>query len=94
MLDVGVVRLFVTPVLALVRWYLAHEVGLGYARLIYQLSNSNPGERRALKGRLNMEHKQELSHAEVWDDSSLINAWDTALQEYKVKKQRFLSNFT
>jgi len=30
-----------------------------------------------------MAHKKELSHAEVWDDSSLINAWDTALQEYK-----------
>ncbi|KAI5809526.1 hypothetical protein DFH27DRAFT_150464 [Peziza echinospora] len=26
---------------------------------------------------------QQLSHAEIWDDSSLINAWDSALQEYK-----------
>ena len=26
----------------------------------------------------------ELSHAEVWDDSALINAWDSALEEYKV----------
>ena len=35
-----------------------------------------------------MAHKKELSHAEVWDDSSLINAWDTALQEYKVKQKQ------
>ncbi|KAF8475019.1 hypothetical protein BDZ91DRAFT_845212 [Kalaharituber pfeilii] len=30
-----------------------------------------------------MAEKKELSHAEIWDDSALINTWDEALQEYK-----------
>lgn len=25
-----------------------------------------------------------LTHDEIWDDSALVNAWDEALQEYKV----------
>ena len=28
--------------------------------------------------------KKELSHAEVWDDSALLQSWDDALAEYKV----------
>ncbi|KAI0113773.1 hypothetical protein GGR51DRAFT_556924 [Nemania sp. FL0031] len=27
--------------------------------------------------------KQELTHDEIWDDSTLINSWDQALEEYK-----------
>lgn len=26
-----------------------------------------------------------LTHDEIWDDSALVNAWDEALQEYKVR---------
>lgn len=25
-----------------------------------------------------------LTHEEIWDDSTLVNAWDEALNEYKV----------
>jgi len=32
-----------------------------------------------------MEENKELTHAEIWDDSTLLNGWNTALQEYKVK---------
>lgn len=28
--------------------------------------------------------KKQLSHAEVWDDSALLQSWDDALEEYKV----------
>ncbi|KAI9680567.1 MAG: hypothetical protein M1817_004007 [Caeruleum heppii] len=31
----------------------------------------------------NKKRKRELSHAEIWDDSALINSWDEALEEYK-----------
>lgn len=27
---------------------------------------------------------RELTHEEIWDDSALIEAWDTAMDEYKV----------
>lgn len=27
--------------------------------------------------------EKSLSHAEIWDDSALINAWDAAMEEYK-----------
>ncbi|RPB28616.1 hypothetical protein L211DRAFT_399523 [Terfezia boudieri ATCC MYA-4762] len=30
-----------------------------------------------------MAEKKELTHAEIWDDSTLLNSWDAALQEYK-----------
>ncbi|KAF8431045.1 hypothetical protein BGX38DRAFT_1103995 [Terfezia claveryi] len=30
-----------------------------------------------------MAENKELTHAEVWDDSTLLNSWDAALQEYK-----------
>jgi hypothetical protein len=26
----------------------------------------------------------QLTHAEIWDDSTLVEAWDEALAEYKV----------
>lgn len=29
--------------------------------------------------------KDELSHQEIWDDSALIQSWDEALEEYKVR---------
>ena len=32
--------------------------------------------------------KKELSHAEVWDDSALLQSWDDALAEYKVFQSR------
>lgn len=28
--------------------------------------------------------KDFFTHDEIWDDSALVNAWDEALQEYKV----------
>ena len=28
--------------------------------------------------------RKQLSHAEVWDDSALLQSWDDALTEYKV----------
>jgi hypothetical protein len=27
----------------------------------------------------------QLSHDEIWDDSALVNSWNQALEEYKVK---------
>ena len=33
--------------------------------------------------------KKELSQAEIWDDSALVQSWDNALAEYKV----YLSNY-
>ncbi|KAF8418586.1 hypothetical protein EV426DRAFT_316734 [Tirmania nivea] len=30
-----------------------------------------------------MAENKELTHAEIWDDSTLLNSWDAALQEYK-----------
>lgn len=27
---------------------------------------------------------KQLSHAEIWDDSALLQSWDDALTEYKV----------
>lgn len=29
--------------------------------------------------------KEELSHEEIWDDSALIDSWNSALDEYKVR---------
>ena len=28
--------------------------------------------------------RKQLSHAEIWDDSALVQSWDEALAEYKV----------
>ena len=28
--------------------------------------------------------RKELSQAEIWDDTALIDSWDSALEEYKV----------
>lgn len=30
------------------------------------------------------EESRELTHEEIWDDSVLVNAWDSAMAEYKV----------
>ncbi len=35
--------------------------------------------------------RKELSHAEVWDDSALLQSWDDALEEYKVIDHDFVS---
>lgn len=29
--------------------------------------------------------KRPVSHAEIWDDSALVNSWNDALEEYKVR---------
>jgi hypothetical protein len=31
-----------------------------------------------------MEHNGNISHAEIWDDSVLVESWNEALDEYKV----------
>lgn len=31
-----------------------------------------------------MATEENLSHAEIWDDSVLVNSWNAALEEYKV----------
>lgn len=35
--------------------------------------------------------KDFFTHDEIWDDSALVNAWDEALQEYKVGAVRTTS---
>lgn len=34
---------------------------------------------------LEVEESRELTHEEIWDDSALIEAWNAAAEEYKVK---------
>jgi hypothetical protein len=31
--------------------------------------------------------KGPLTHAEVWDDSALVQSWDDAVEEYQVSRQ-------
>ena len=31
-----------------------------------------------------MATQKEVSHAEIWDDSMLVDSWNDALEEYKV----------
>jgi hypothetical protein len=31
------------------------------------------------------EESRELTHTEIWDDSALINAWESAAAEYEVR---------
>lgn len=31
--------------------------------------------------------KVTLTHAEVWDDSALVQSWDDAVEEYQVRHQ-------
>ena len=33
--------------------------------------------------------RKQLSHAEIWDDSALVQSWDEALAEYKVLQNTF-----
>ena len=35
--------------------------------------------------------QNQLSQAEIWDDSALVKSWDDALQEYKVCLRIFVS---
>ena len=37
-------------------------------------------------GKKAKKQKRELSQAEIWDDSALVQSWDDALAEYKVNK--------
>ena len=34
--------------------------------------------------------RKQLSHAEIWDDSALVQSWDEALAEYKVLQNTLL----
>ena len=34
--------------------------------------------------------RKQLSHAEIWDDSALVQSWDEALAEYKVLRNASL----
>ena len=29
--------------------------------------------------------RKQLTHAEIWDDSALVDAWNDALEEYQVR---------
>lgn len=31
--------------------------------------------------------KGAISHAEIWDDSALVDSWNDALEEYKVRPE-------
>ena len=35
--------------------------------------------------------RKQLSHAEIWDDSALVQSWDDALAEYKVSDNSSLA---
>lgn len=37
------------------------------------------------------EESRELTHEEIWDDSALIDAWDSAIAEYEVSEMVLLS---
>jgi len=32
-----------------------------------------------------MASQSNISHAEIWDDSALVDSWNEALEEYKVR---------
>lgn len=34
-----------------------------------------------------MAPKNNISHAEIWDDSALVDSWNDALEEYKVRSE-------
>ena len=34
-----------------------------------------------------MDKDAEPTHEEIWDDSALVNSWNQALEEYKVRPQ-------
>lgn len=36
--------------------------------------------------------QNQLSQAEIWDDSALVKSWDDALEEYKVCLKIFVSH--
>ncbi len=42
-----------------------------------------PSSKHSLLFKMGKKRKQ-LSHAEIWDDSALVQSWDEALAEYKV----------
>lgn len=33
--------------------------------------------------------EQNLTHEEIWDDSALVDSWNDALMEYKVRQESF-----
>ena len=53
------------------------------ALTIYPIRSLNTFVSNALPKDMGKKRK-ELSQAEVWDDSALIQSWDEALEEYKV----------
>jgi hypothetical protein len=34
-----------------------------------------------------MDGEKNLTHDEIWDDSALVNSWNQALDEYKVRDE-------
>lgn len=56
-----------------------------YRRLnpLKQARRAYPLATISLHFRMGKKRKQ-LSHAEIWDDSALVQSWDEALAEYKV----------
>jgi len=45
---------------------------------------------RMSRTRDNTTAMNKMSHSEIWDDSLLVNSWNEALEEYKVKDSRLL----
>lgn len=43
---------------------------------------------RHLPRRLYEETNLKMTHAEIWDDSALVDSWNEALEEYKVRKNQ------
>ena len=49
-------------------------------------SSSHPQHKNSIRRQKPDEQweNRELTHEEIWDDSSLIQAWDAAMEEYEV----------
>ena len=47
-------------------------------------SDSIQSTMHAEDGEEEEEESRELTHEEIWDDSALVNAWDSAMAEYEV----------
>ena len=54
-----------------------YDDGVGDAVMGEQAQELEDGEEEE-------EESRELTHEEIWDDSALVNAWDSAMAEYEV----------
>lgn len=45
---------------------------------------------QAEDGEIGEEESRELTHEEIWDDSALIDAWNSATAEYEVRPRKCL----